>query len=206
MSGNIYIQKLKDAYAKLDLTNEINYIFETAHGISEEDKKLLSEEYPDFPESLMEILEAIDGTYHRKYGDEKITQYFFGSDVDDGEYPYYLFSAKDIIKHKDSASNFEDLFYYFSEEPDEIYGPFVDDKIQTDASKLKWLRFSDCVNNGGTSCLFIDFTPSEKGTKGQIVRYLHDPDELKVIADSFEDFLEMLIANNFKFIHDDDFE
>lgn len=42
------------------------------------------------------------------------------------------------------------------------------------------------MNNGGTSKLFIDLTPSETGKKGQIVRYLHDPDELKVIADSFK--------------------
>ena len=97
------------------------------------------------------------------------------------------------------------MFYYFLEEPDEDYGPFIDDKIQTDAEKLKWLNFSDCMNNGGTSTLYIDFTPSEKGTKGQIVRYLHDPDELKVIANSFDEFLDMIIANDFKFIHSDDF-
>ncbi len=56
------------------------------------------------------------------------------------------------------------------------------------------------MNNGGTSSLFIDFTPSEKGTKGQVIRYLHDPDELEVISDSFDGFLEMLIDNQFKFI------
>ncbi len=97
------------------------------------------------------------------------------------------------------------MFYYFLEEPDEIYGPFVDEKIQMNADKLKWLNFSDCMNNGGTSSLFIDFTPSPKGIKGQIIRYLHDPDELKVIANSFDEFLDMLMNNEFKFIHEDDF-
>jgi len=62
------------------------------------------------------------------------------------------------------------------------------------------------MNNGGTSSLYIDLTPSEKGKKGQIVRYLHDPDELKVIADSFEDFLDLLANKGMKFIHTDDFE
>lgn len=205
MSGNKYIEKLKEAYAEKGLSKEWEHLIEIAHGISYEDKQLLLKEYPEFPESLMEILEAIDGTYWREYGDEKVTHYFFGSDVSNGEYPYYLFSANDIIKNKDSALFFEDLFYYFLEEPDEDYGPFIDDKIQTDAKKLKWLNFSDCMNNGGTSTLYIDFTPSEKGTKGQIVRYLHDPDELKVIANSFDEFLDMIIANDFKFIHSDDF-
>lgn len=62
------------------------------------------------------------------------------------------------------------------------------------------------MNNGGTSSLFIDFTPSEKGVRGQVIRFLHDPDELKVIADSFDEFLEMLIADKFKFIQAEFFE
>ena len=202
MNGEIYIQKLKEAYEKCGLSNEWNHLFEIAHGISEEEKQLLLQEYPEFPKSLMEILETIDGTYWREYGDEKVPHFFFGSDVDEGEYPYYLFSAKNIIDNKDRASNFGDFFYYFLEEFDEDYGPFVDDRIQTDVSKLKWLNFSDCMNNGGTSSLFIDFTPSEKGVKGQVIRFLHDPDELKVIADSFDEFLEMLIADKFKFIQE----
>ena len=56
------------------------------------------------------------------------------------------------------------------------------------------------MNNGGTSSLFIDFTPSEKGIKGQIVRFLHDPDRLDVIADSFDAFLRMLMDTGYRFI------
>ena len=59
------------------------------------------------------------------------------------------------------------------------------------------------MNNGGTSQLFIDFSPSEKGTKGQIVRFLHDPDEFRVIADSFEEYLKKLIDNKYNFINED---
>ena len=47
------------------------------------------------------------------------------------------------------------------------------------------------MNNGGTSKLFIDFSPSASGIKGQIVRFLHDLDEIEVIADSFDEYLEM---------------
>ena len=35
--------------------------------------------------------------------------------------------------------------------------------------------------------------------------FLEDPDEVKVIADSFDEFLEMLIESGMKFIHEDDF-
>ena len=59
--------------------------------------------------------------------------------------------------------------------------------------------------NGGTSALYIDFTPSEKGTCGQIVRYLHDPDEIEVIADSFDAFLDMIVESGMIFLDPDDF-
>ena len=68
---------------------------------------------------------------------------------------------------------------------------------------MKWLHFSDCINNAGTSQLFIDFSPSEKGVKGQIVRFLHDPDEIGVIADSFDEYLEELIESGLDFISED---
>lgn len=204
--GKTYLEKLGKAYEKCNLKNKWEHLLDIAQGITEADKQTLLKEYPETPKSLVDILEQIDGTYHRQYADEKALYYFFGSDVDDGEYPYYLFSFQDIMENKDAAENFADLFYYFLEEPDEEYGPFVDERIQTDVSKLKWLNFSDCMNNGGSSSLYIDFTPSEKGTKGQIIRYLHDPDELQVIADSFDEFLDMLIENDFAFINEDDFD
>lgn len=55
----------------------------------------------------------------------------------------------------------------------------------------------------GTSQLFIDFLPSAEGKKGQIVRYLHDPDELVIIADSFDEYLQMLMENEYDFINED---
>ena len=66
-----------------------------------------------------------------------------------------------------------------------------------------WLHVSDCMNNGGTSKLFIDFSPSSKGVKGQVVRYLHDPDKITVIADSFDEYLQMLMDNGYNFINED---
>ena len=62
------------------------------------------------------------------------------------------------------------------------------------------------MNNGGDSQLYIDFSPSEKGKKGQIIRFMHDPDTLDVIADSFDDYLQMIINNNYDFIVNDDYE
>ena len=75
--------------------------------------------------------------------------------------------------------------------------------ICDDLDKLNFLHFSDCCNNGGTSQLFIDFSPSASGKKGQVVRYLHDPDELVIVADSFDEYLQMLIDQDYLFINED---
>jgi len=206
MTGTEYIKKLEETYRKNGLEEKWNHLMKIKSGITEKNKRKLLKEYPEFPEALLKILDFIDGTYWRTYGEEEVAYYFFGSDIDNGEYPYYLFSFNDIMENVESVLNMEDLFYYFLNEPDEKFGPFVDEKIIPDVDKLKWINFADCMNNGGTSSLYIDLTPSEKGKKGQIVRYLHDPDELKVIADSFEDFLDLLANKGMKFIHTDDFE
>ncbi|WP_342648699.1 SMI1/KNR4 family protein [Mucilaginibacter sp. CSA2-8R] len=71
------------------------------------------------------------------------------------------------------------------------------------AHTLNWLHFADCMNNGGTSELMIDFSPSPTGTHGQVIRYLHDPDEITVIAESFEAYLQMLINKDYDFIQED---
>lgn len=202
-----YWNGLKKAYYANGAKEKWEHFKDVVHGVTEENKKELIKIYPEIPNALLQLLEYVDGTYWRKYGDEEISFYFLGSDVDDGEYPYYLYSSEQIIAQKDYPYHdcFADLFYYYLEDKDNEYGLFVDDRIKMDGSKLKWLCFSDCMNNGGTSSLFIDFSPSEKGIKGQIVRYLHDPDELRVIANSFDEYLEMIINYNFAFINEDYF-
>ena len=62
------------------------------------------------------------------------------------------------------------------------------------------------MNNGGTSQLLIDFSPSVRGVKGQVLRYLHDPDEMGVVADSFDEYLQMLIDEEYDFINEDTVE
>ena len=198
--GIEYIQKLKEAYTKYSFEKEWEHLENVSNGVSDSDRERLLEEYPDIPESLMEILNRIDGTYHRKYGEDKISYYFFGSDIDNGEYPYYLLSSSQMLETKDDPIKYYD--YMINREFDDIP---VSEEITNDIHNVKWLNFADCMNNGGTSQLFIDFSPSDKGKNGQIIRFIHDLDRLEVIADSFDDFLDMLIKNNFKFIHEDDF-
>ncbi len=197
--GNEYIKKLKEIYIKRGFKNKWLHLEEIACGISKEDEHNLLKEYPEIPKSLLEILNKIDGTYHRLYENEKITYYFFGSDVEDGKYPYYLLSGEQMLKTKNDPVKYYDC--YINREFDDIP---VSEKITNDINNIKWLHFADCMNNGGTSQLFIDFSPSKKGSKGQIIRFVHDEDSLEVIADSFDEFLEKIEKNDFKFINNDE--
>ncbi|MGL5256908.1 MAG: SMI1/KNR4 family protein [Proteocatella sp.] len=195
-----YVSGLKKAYFSNGESKIWNDFEEIKHGVSKEDIINLKKEYPDIPDSLVALLEYVDGTYWREYEGKKIVFYFLGSDIE--EYPYYLLSAKQILETKNEA------FDYYSDYVDRCFGEDVpvDEKIIENSDLMKWLHFSDCMNNGGTSQLFIDFSPSEKGVSGQIIRYIHDPDEIEVIAESFDKYLEMLINNNYDFINEDTVE
>ncbi len=194
-----YITGLKNAYFKSNGKEEWESFEQVIHGAKRENINKLKQVYPEIPSTLINLLEYVDGTYWRKYGKDKITFYILGSDMH--EYPYYLLSSKEIIENQNQAKEY--FSEYIEREYDEVE---VDDKIIDNSKSIKWLHFSDCMNNGGTSQLFIDFSPSKKGIKGQVVRYLHDPDELKVIADSFDEYLNMLEKKGFDFINEENIE
>lgn len=193
-----YILGLKAAY--INRGGEVEWeIFEkVVEGASEENIHRIKDLYPDVPDSLIELLSYIDGTYFRKYKDEKICLYLLGSRLN--EYPYYLLSSEEIVANENLASDYYSDYVNREFDPSDIP---VDDRIIDDASKMRWLHFSDCMNNGGTSQLFIDFSPSPSGKIGQIVMTLHDSDCIEVIADSFDEYLEKLMNRDFDFIVED---
>jgi cell wall assembly regulator SMI1 len=191
-----YLVGLEKAYFDNGAKETWEHFVKIKHGATKEDIEKIKNLYPEVPNSLISLLEFVDGTYYREYKGEKIILYFLGSDVE--EYPYYLLSSRRIIENQNQAIE------YYSDYIERKYEEVeIDEKITNQPNSLKWLHFSDCMNNGGTSQLFIDFSPSEKGTKGQIVRFLHDPDEFSVIAESFEEYLKKLIDNKYDFINED---
>ena len=194
-----YVDRLKKAYDENGGKTQWEHFEKAAHGASEGDIEKLRKFYPDIPSSLVQLLKIADGTYWRKYGKETISLFFLGSDME--EFPYYLLSARQMMDTKDNFQTWGK--YLITREYDDIP---VDEGICDDFDNLCWLHFSDCMNNGGSSQLFIDFTPSAKGKKGQIVRYLHDPDELVIIADSFDEYLQMLMDNAYDFITEENIE
>lgn len=193
-----YMEGLKKAYHDLGAGEQWGSFQDIAHGASKEDIEKLRILYPDIPNSLIQLLDIVDGTYFREYAGENIAFYILGSDIE--EYPYYLLSAEQMTK-KDESAWLDD--YINREYEDDVK---IDDKIIDNANHMCWLHFSDCMNNGGTSQLFIDFSPSSNGTKGQIVRYVHDPDEFVVIAASFDEYLQTLMDDGYDFITEDAIE
>lgn len=188
-----FINGLKKAYYDQEGQEIWDHFESIKHGIHKEDEERLKQAFLQIPDSLIELLRFVDGTYWREFQNEKIAFFFLGSDME--EYPYYLMSAKQMIESND--------INYLADYIDRVYDEVeVDNKIISDSKLVKWLHFSDCMNNGGTSQLFIDFSPSPTGKVSQIVRYTHDPDELVVVADSFDAYLELLIAEDFQFIVD----
>ncbi len=191
-----YVAGLKEAYYNNGGKNQWDHFEKIVHGASPDDLEKLQILYPDIPDSLLQLLKIADGTYWRDYADEKITLFFLGSGLE--EYPYYLLSAQQIVDTKDDFQGWGD--YLINREYDDIP---VDEGVCDNLDKLCLLHFSDCMNNGGTSQLFIDFSPSAKGKKGQVLRFLHDPDEFVVVADSFDEYLQMLIDAGYDFITED---
>lgn len=193
-----YIEGLEVAYRNNGGEEEWEEFVRVKEGALDENIAKIKELFPEVPEVLVELLKYADGTYYRTYGDTEICLYFLGSDLE--EYPYYLLSSEEMIENKSLAQEWYSDYVNREFDPEEIP---VDDRIIDDASKMKWLHFSDCMNNGGTSQLFIDFSPSESGTVGQVVMFVHDSDRLEVIADSFEEYLEKMIQWEFDFIVDE---
>ncbi len=103
-----------------------------------------------------------------------------------------------MVDTKDEFQTWGD--YLITREYDDIP---VDKGICDNMDKLCFQHISDCMNNGGTSQLLIDFSPSPECKKGQVLRYLHDPDELVIVADSFDAYLQMLMDNEYNFINED---
>ena len=195
-----YYDGLKEAYLRESGQELWDHFSSVVQGASQEDIDSLLELYPDAPESLIELLRLVDGTYFRVYSKEQVILLALGSDME--EYPYYLLSVQQMIETKDEFGEWAD--YFITRE----YGDGIplDEGVCDDLDKLDWLHFSDCVNNGGTSQLFLDFSPSAKGKKGQVLRFLHDPDELVIVADSFDEYLQMLIDQDYSFINEDTLE
>ncbi|EZP45895.1 Cell wall assembly/cell proliferation coordinating protein, KNR4-like protein [Stenotrophomonas sp. RIT309] len=164
-------------------------------GASEADLQRLRAQWPQVPDSLVELLSRVDGTHFRDYPKGEVCVLMLGSDV--GDYPYYLRSIAQIFEDQQQwDDSIRSIYEEWLEEEPEILGAGID----ADLPMGRRLCFSHCMNNGGTSMLYLDFDPAPGGSVGQVVRYLHDPDSYAVIAPSFDAYLQQLIDRDYSFL------
>ncbi|MDO4258235.1 MAG: SMI1/KNR4 family protein [Actinomycetaceae bacterium] len=199
-----YISGLEAAYRKVGRGDEWDDYFRKMgpRRAAEEDLQAIRELYPLVPQTLLDLLTVFNGTHWQEHPEDgRLSLFSLNSDVDDGTYPYYLFSASEIVENKDSAQNYADYIDRLHDPEEELLD--IGEEIGTNSKETLWLHFADCMNGGGSSKLFIDFTPSPRGVVGQVVRYVHDPDDLSSIADSFDEYLRQVIDSGYNFIHAD---
>lgn len=172
--------------------------FARAHGASPEELQRLVQRYPQCPPALIGLLQQVDGTHWREYPGGEIAVPILGSDV--VEYPYYLRSVAQILEDSEAApTSIAQIYEDYLDEDPELLGAGID----AHAPLNRRLCFAYCINNGGTSQLYVDFDPAPGGVSGQVVRYLHDPDSYKVIASDFNAYLHTLHEAEFDFIFED---
>ncbi|CCH11657.1 Protein involved in beta-1,3-glucan synthesis [Stenotrophomonas maltophilia D457] len=147
----------------------------------------------------MELLSRVDGTHFREYPGGEVCVLMLGSDV--GDYPYYLRSVAQIFEDQQQwDDSIRSIYEEWLDDEPEILGEGID----ADLPMNRRLCFSHCMNNGGTSMLYLDFDPGSGGTVGQVVRYLHDPDSYAVIAPGFDAYLQQMIDRDYAFIDQDE--
>jgi hypothetical protein len=106
------------------------------------------------------LLSRVDGTHFREYPGGEVCVLMLGSDVEDGGYPYYLRSVAQIFEDQQQwDDSIRSIYEEWLDDEPEILG----DGIDADLPMSRRLCFSHCMNNGGTSMLYLDFDPAPGG-------------------------------------------
>lgn len=186
-----YVQGLFNSY------NERNKeCFKLITPASDEKINLLRSIYPNIPSELISLLNIVNGSH---YSPEKYIRGldFFQLYPDTDQTRYSFCTIEEMLAYEaegdyswlslcwDEAStwNKEDVMEMFDED------------VNPEALIRERILFAET----DYSQLYIDFNPSEFGTMGQIVAYIHDPDSYFKIAESFSEFLKSHIDSNFEF-------
>ena len=69
----------------------------------------------------------------------------------------------------------------------------LDKRIKPFINNERWIPFAQLVN--GSLYLMLDFDPSETGTMGQIIIYVHDPDFIYYVSKDINGLLQDTISN-----------
>ena len=108
--------------------------------------------------------------------------------IDQRDLTFSLMSLREIETCKKYFQNRDALLtefpdYFSSEDVEEMR----DSRVKPYLFNKKWLPFAEYCD----SCyLMLDFDPDQEGQEGQIICYIHDPDEIIYVAKSFTELIE----------------
>lgn len=99
--------------------------------------------------------------------------------------PFYMMSLDEIRETKQYFCERDEKLseYYSAEEISKL-----DSEIKPYLFHKPWIPFATMA--GGSLYLMLDFDPSDQGSYGQIIIYVHDPDFVYFITDTFTNLLK----------------
>ena len=166
----------------LDDPVEEEYIddYQEIEGASEEEISAFEEKFGiTLPEDVKEL-------YRYKNG----SKYFsiLPCVIDEREMAFCLMSLQGIEKAKKYFQNRDALLTEFSKHfTSEDIEKMKDSRIKPYLFNKKWIPFAEYCD----SCfLMLDFDPDKEGKEGQIICYIHDPDEVIYVAESLTKLIE----------------
>ena len=108
--------------------------------------------------------------------------------IDQRELPFSIMSLQEMENCKKYFQNRDALLtdfpdYFSNQELENMR----DSRIKPYLFNKKWLPFAQYCD----SCyLMLDFDPDQEGQEGQIICYIHDPDQVIYVAESLRDLIE----------------
>lgn len=141
------------------------------------------------PEDMKELYRYKDGS--------KWFPLLFPNDKYSREFSYRLLSLEKIGKTKEYFQNEDALLteFYSSEDDDftkELLEKMKDSRVKPYLFNRKWIPFAEA---DGDVRLMMDFDPGPDGVYGQIICYIHDPDEIAYVAQSITEVIDDTLLN-----------
>lgn len=141
------------------------------------------------PEDMKEL-------YRYKNGSE-LFYILFPNDKLDREFKFRLLSLEDIINGKELFQDRDILISeYYDKDEDEYTNKLIermqDSRIKPYLFNKRWIPFAEA---DGDISLMLDFDPGKDGVSGQIICFIHDPDEIAYVAKSLTEIIDDSIRN-----------
>ena len=154
--------------------------YQEIEGASEEEISAFEEKFAiTLPEDVKEL-------YRYKNGSKYLS--ILPCVIDERDMAFCLMSLQDIEYTKKYFQNRDALLTEFSKHfTSEDIEKMKDSRIKPYLFNKKWIPFAEYCD----SCfLMLDFDPDKEGKEGQIICYIHDPDEVIYAAESLMELIE----------------